>query len=56
MNKKRLEKGTPCKRGNGLSKGRDRQRISLADLPLPATLPEGAEWILAYRYGRTAAM
>ena len=37
-------------------KGKDRQRISLADLPLPATLPEGAEWIIAYRYWRTGAM
>jgi hypothetical protein len=37
-------------------KGKDRQRISLADLPLPATLPAGAEWIVAYRYWRTGAM
>jgi hypothetical protein len=36
-------------------KGKDRQRISLADLPLPATLPAGAEWIVAYRYWRTGA-
>ena len=36
-------------------KGKDRQRISLADLPLPPTLPEGAEWIVAYRYWRTGA-
>lgn len=36
-------------------KGKDRQRISLADLPLPTTLPAGAEWILAYRYWRTGA-
>ena len=35
--------------------GKHRQRISLADLPLPATLPEGAEWILAYRYWRTGS-
>jgi Calcium binding len=34
-------------------KGKDRQRISLADLPLPTPLPAGAEWILAYRYWRT---
>jgi hypothetical protein len=37
-------------------KGKARQRISLEDLPLPATLPKGAEWILAYRYWRTGAM
>jgi hypothetical protein len=34
-------------------KGKDRQRISLTDLPLPETLPEGGEWIVAYRYWRT---
>ena len=39
-----------CRKGNA------RQRISLADLPLPSTLPEGAEWIVAYRYWRTGAM
>ena len=37
-------------------RGKDRQRISLADLPLPSTLPEGSEWIVAYRYWRTGAM
>jgi hypothetical protein len=37
-------------------KGKDRQRISLADLPLPSTLPEGGEWIVAYRYWRKGAM
>jgi hypothetical protein len=37
-------------------KGKARQRISLEDLPLPATLPKGAEWILAYRHWRTGAM
>ena len=30
--------------------GRDRQPISLVDLPLPSTRPAGAEWIEAYRY------
>ena len=34
-------------------KGKNRQRISLAELPLPSKLPEGAEWIVAYRYWRT---
>jgi hypothetical protein len=34
--------------------GKHCQRISLADLPLPSTLPFG-EWILAYRYWRTGA-
>jgi len=34
-------------------KGRTRQRISLSELPLPSALPEGAEWIVAYRYWRT---
>jgi hypothetical protein len=33
-----------CKRGT------QRQRISLKDLPLPSPLPEGAEWIAAYRH------
>jgi hypothetical protein len=37
-------------------KGKDRQRISLSDLPLPAIPPKGAEWIEAYRYWRTGAM
>lgn len=31
------------------ARGKIRQRISLADLPLPTPLPAGAEWILAYR-------
>jgi Calcium binding len=35
--------------------GKTRQRISLSELPLPSPLPEGAEWILAYRYWRTGA-
>lgn len=30
-------------------RGRDRQTIPLADLPLPARPPRGAEWIAAYR-------
>jgi hypothetical protein len=30
--------------------GEHRQQISLLDLLLPEPLPEGAEWILAYRY------
>jgi hypothetical protein len=37
-------------------KGKNRQRISLAELPLPATLPAGAEWIVAYRYWQTGDM
>jgi len=35
--------------------GRFRQRISLPELPLPIPLPEGAEWIVAYRYWKTGA-
>jgi hypothetical protein len=31
-------------------RGRDRQRIDLLDLPLPAPPPEGSAWIDAYRY------
>jgi hypothetical protein len=31
-------------------KGAKRQRISLKDLPLPSPLPEGADWIAAYRH------
>ena len=34
-------------------KGMAKQRISLSELPLPSPLPEGAEWIVAYRYWRT---
>ena len=33
--------------------GKTRQRISLSELPLPSPTPEGAEWIVAYRYWRT---
>jgi hypothetical protein len=35
-----------CERGNAL------QRIAIRDLPLPARLPKGAEWIEAYRQWR----
>ncbi len=31
------------------ARGESRQRISILDLPLPAPLPAGAEWIAAYR-------
>ncbi len=31
------------------ARGDDEQAIALADLPLPAPMPEGAEWIEAYR-------
>ncbi len=34
-------------------KDKTKQRISLSELPLPSPLPEGAEWIVAYRYWRT---
>jgi hypothetical protein len=34
-------------------KGKTKQRISLSELPLPSPPPEGAEWIVAYRYWRT---
>ena len=30
-------------------RGKDRQAIGLADLPLPARPPAGSEWIEAYR-------
>ncbi len=33
-------------------RGRDRQSLSILNLPLPAPLPEGAEWIEAYRQWR----
>ena len=36
--------------------GEVRQRISLSELPLPSPPPEGAEWILAYRYWQTASL
>ena len=32
------------------SRGRQRQRIDLLDLPLPTPPPDGAEWIDAYRH------
>lgn len=32
------------------SRGRERQPISILDLPLPAGRPGGSEWIEAYRY------
>ncbi|HWG99651.1 MAG TPA: calcium-binding protein [Pilimelia sp.] len=32
------------------SRGRERQRIDLLDLPLPAPPPDGAAWIDAYRH------
>ncbi len=31
------------------SRGSEKQRIPLLDLPLPSPRPEGAEWIEAYR-------
>ena len=34
------------------SRGKESQRISILDLPLPSPPPEGAEWIAAYRYWR----
>ena len=34
-------------------KDKTKQRISLSELPLPSPLPNGAEWIVAYRYWRT---
>ena len=36
-------------------KGKTKLRISLSELPLPSPPPEGAEWIVAYRYWRTGA-
>jgi hypothetical protein len=30
-------------------RGRNRQSVPILDLPLPKTLPDGAEWIEAYR-------
>ena len=34
------------------TRGRDRQAISLEDLPLPSPRPDGSEWIDAYRHWR----
>jgi len=31
-------------------RGGERQRIGLANLPLPSPPPSGAEWIAAYRH------
>lgn len=36
--------------------GRTRQRIPILDLPLPDALPQGAEWLEAYRRWANAAM
>ncbi len=33
-------------------RGKETQRLSILDLPLPAPPPEGAEWVAAYRYWR----
>lgn len=32
------------------TRGKDRQRIDLAELPLPTPPPGGAEWVQAYRH------
>ena len=32
------------------TRGRERQRIDLLDLPMPTPPPDGAEWIDAYRH------
>jgi hypothetical protein len=32
------------------TRGRNRQAISLEDLPLPSSRPAGSEWIAAYRH------
>jgi hypothetical protein len=32
------------------SRGRERQRIDLLDLPLPTPAPDGVEWVEAYRH------
>ena len=37
-------------------RGKDSQRIPILDLPLPSPLPEGAEWIAAYRYWRRCGL
>jgi hypothetical protein len=34
------------------TRGRNRQALSILDLPLPTPPPEGAEWIEAYRQWR----
>jgi Calcium binding len=36
------------------SRGRHRQGLPILDLPLPDPLPDGAEWIEAYRYWLSA--
>jgi hypothetical protein len=37
------------------SRDQVRQSIPMLDLPLPTPLPEGAEWIAAYRHWHSAA-
>ena len=34
------------------ARGRVRQTLPILDLPLPTPLPDGAEWIAAYRHWR----
>ena len=31
------------------ARGKSRQRVPILDLPLPSPLPEGADWIMAFR-------
>ena len=31
------------------ARGKSRQRVPILDLPLPSPVPEGAEWIMAFR-------
>lgn len=35
--------------------GRERQAVPVLDLPLPSPVPEGAEWIAAYRHWARSA-
>ena len=37
------------------SRGRDRRRLPILDVPLPDPAPEGAEWIEAYRAWSTGS-
>jgi hypothetical protein len=48
----RIALGTDDRINAICTRGRDRQPISIVDLPLPSPRPDGSEWIEAYRLWR----
>jgi len=49
---KKIDLGTDDRISAICTRGRDRQAISILDLPLPSSRPDGSEWIEAYRHWR----